>query len=239
VHATLTHNKNAAAPRLPGTPGGLRIAVLLGLSLLTAVWMLSTSGDPPTAEPAPLPSESARPVPAMASQPAAPATAGNPRPLPASPDAAPVAAGGEAVGATLAVQSAVASREEPGRDMVLFLTIIGDQTYYQWGWAGDRPPRIDSLAGSGGPASAANPVLYAAADVSFDSETSYPELYGGVERPYGPEPQECPRTLPAGSTQGTADSLRSQAGCRYLSTCSAETEECTWHYQGRDRLTPT
>jgi hypothetical protein len=125
-----------------------------------------------------------------------------------------------------------AKDDYPDSDMVLFLTIIGDQTYYHWGRAGDRPPRIDILAaGDGGPP-VTEPVestadsLSAAADGSADAN-------GGIETPYGPAPQECPRTLPPGSSQATADSLRSQSGCRYLSSCSADNQECTWYYQGR------
>jgi len=117
----------------------------------------------------------------------------------------------------------------------LFLTIVGDQTDYRWGRAGDRPPRIDGrAAASRGGWLAAVSAAEADAGVSA-AATAGADEYDGLESPYGPAPQECPRTLPAGSTQTTADELRGSSGCRYLSSCSVEndTEQCTWFYQGR------
>lgn len=127
-------------------------------------------------------------------------------------------------------------------ELTLFLTIIGDRTYVSWGRAGDRPPRIDELPGaSAGPATQ-RPGLEPLTDSSILTPQAAPDTsepveptYGGneLERPFGPAPQECPRTLPPGSDQSTADELRRSSGCRYLSSCAVDSGECTWHYQGR------
>lgn len=122
----------------------------------------------------------------------------------------------------------------PGeRAPVLFITIVGDRTWYHWGRAGDRPPRIDALGPPVAEANYAGPVAEAPepSPVVSAGEGPNPD-YGGTERPYGPAPQECPRTLPPGSTQATADGLKASSSCRYLSTCTPE-GECTWFYQGR------
>lgn len=136
-------------------------------------------------------------------------------------------------------QQSEASDSEP----TLFLTIIGDRTYVSWGRAGDRPPRIDELpsGSSAGPADQ-HPSVEPLTDSSILTPQAAPNTsepieptYGGneLERPFGPAPQECPRTLPAGSDQSTADELRRSSGCRYLSSCTVDSGECTWHYQGR------
>jgi hypothetical protein len=117
----------------------------------------------------------------------------------------------------------------PLAERVMFLTIVGSETFIHWGRIGDRPPRVDA---SGALAfAAASPG--AEAPATAVTETSDASVYGGSERPYGPAPQECPRTLPPGSDQRTADDLKRQAGCRYLSSCDAE-NQCSWYYQGRD-----
>jgi hypothetical protein len=115
---------------------------------------------------------------------------------------------------------------------VMFLTIVGEQTFVHWGRAGDRPPRIDAT----GVVFSAGGRLAEADGTMADAAPPSPEIitpYGGEVRPYGPEPQACPRTLPAGSDQATANGLRTQFGCRYLSSCTAD-DDCTWYYQGRD-----
>jgi hypothetical protein len=115
---------------------------------------------------------------------------------------------------------------------VLFVTIAGDRTWYHWGHAGDRPPRIED--GVASPRPALSGQADAGADVApAEVVAGNSGDYGGNDRPYGPPPQECPRTLPAGSSQAEADALRNSSGCRYLSSCVAETQECTWYYQGR------
>jgi len=50
------------------------------------------------------------------------------------------------------------------------------------------------------------------------------------DRPW-PKPG-CPWTLPAGTDQAMADTYRAQYSCRYLSTCSFDTQTCTYYYQG-------
>lgn len=125
---------------------------------------------------------------------------------------------------------------------MLFLTIVGERTYLHWGHPGDRPPRVDDLAaadprqlhttnpGRAGQAdSAAAPASLSAAAPGTEPS------YGGddpTRRPFGPAPQECPRTLPPGSDAGTAEALLAQSGCRYLSSCEDD-GNCTWYYQGR------
>jgi hypothetical protein len=124
---------------------------------------------------------------------------------------------------------------------VLFLTIVGKEVYLTWGREGDRPPRVDALgepvsvaadlAGDAGAVAETSGETTIAAAVAPAAEPTY----GGTDpdnRPFGPAPQQCPRTLPAGSTQATADALRGEAGCRYLSSCDSD-GSCTWYYQGR------
>jgi hypothetical protein len=138
-------------------------------------------------------------------------------------------------------RAAALADDVPDSERVLFLTIVGDQTYLQWGRVGDRPPRIDAISpGSQLVAVAENlppdaGLVAVEEDSGVNTAMAINTDYGGVERPYGPAPQECPRTLPPGSDHVTADTLLRQSGCRYLSTCSMENdvEECTWYYQGR------
>jgi len=125
-------------------------------------------------------------------------------------------------------------------EMTLYLTIVGDKVYRVMGPVSGRPPRVDELPGLAGrssvstpaPASTA-PVRPGAGFVIAEYEQAAPPL-GPGERPLGPAPQECPRTLPPGTDQATVDGLRRQSGCRYLSSCTADTNECTFYYQGRD-----
>jgi hypothetical protein len=128
---------------------------------------------------------------------------------------------------------------DPDEEQTLYLTIVGDQIYRVMGPVNGRPPRIDQLPGrvigeertGAGPGSTIRG-LPGAGFVIADQEPAAPPL-SPDERPLGPAPQECPRTLPPGSDQATADGLRRQSGCRYLSSCSADTNECTFFYQGR------
>jgi hypothetical protein len=119
--------------------------------------------------------------------------------------------------------------------MTLFLTIVGSETWKVWGPVGDRPPRIRWPGRPGYPTSAAVTAgqVDTAAPAAISPVSFEPAVLAPGERPYGPAPQECPRTLPPGSDQGLADSLRRASGCRYLSSCDA-TNQCTWFYQGRD-----
>ncbi len=115
----------------------------------------------------------------------------------------------------------------------LFLTIVGNQTYSSWGQAGDRPPPVDgmtSAAGGNSPAAIDQGVDWSSSGSNGGSV--FADASGEVENPLGEAPQTCPRTLPPGSNQATADALRNQYSCRYLSGCDAFTQQCTWFYQG-------
>jgi hypothetical protein len=153
-------------------------------------------------------------------------------PSPAAVEQAGVVASEAPVASVSFGEPEILAQPAPDQEAVLFLTIIGDQTFYHWGRAGDRPPRIDQLDSSSGGIDAAGalandpPPAAAAATVAPATDD------GPVERPLGPAPQECPRTLPPGSNQSTADALWASSRCRYLSSCTLE-NECTWHYQGR------
>jgi hypothetical protein len=192
-----------------------------------AVPAFETPGSIPRAEnPAPsahrVDNAPADPVPAAAMEPSSPA------PI----EHAGVVMPGAPVTAVSSGEAEVLERLAPDREAVLFLTIVGEQTHYHWGQAGDRPPRIDQLDSPSGGIDAAGALVAdplpapAAAAVAPEAD------YGLVERPLGPAPQECPRTLPPGSDQSTADALWASSRCRYLSSCTLE-NECTWHYQGR------
>jgi hypothetical protein len=169
-----------------------------------------------------------------ATQPAvSPATARpDPDPVPVTPSADP-----PPPAASQAQASALPAIELQG-EQTLYLTIVGDKVYRQMGPVSGRPPRIDQLTMSvdrhSSPATDQGggvPVQPGAGFVIADYEQPAPPLNAG-EPPLGPAPQECPRTLPAGSDQAMADSLRRQSGCRYLSSCSVD-NECTFFYQGR------
>ncbi len=165
------------------------------------------------------------PQPAWQPQDQPPAASFAPAAVAAAPQAEEPAMAVEVAGATPAATAV----EVPLAERVMFLTIVGSETFIHWGRIGDRPPRIDA---SGAPAFAA--ASFAAEEpATAITETSDASVYGGNERPYGPAPQECPRTLPPGSDQRTADDLKRQSGCRYLSSCDAE-NQCSWYYQGRD-----
>jgi len=63
---------------------------------------------------------------------------------------------------------------------------------------------------------------------SATSPTDFPTWVDDREWPN----PSCPWTLPAGSSQSSADTLSAQYGCRYLASCSVATQECTYYYQG-------
>lgn len=163
-----------------------------------------------------------------------PATARpDPDPVPVTPPADPPPP------AASQAQAILPPAVEPQGEQTLYLTIVGDKVYRQMGPVSGRPPRIDQLTMSGAarnsPAADKGggiPVQPGAGFVLADYEPPAPLLNPG-ERPLGPAPQECPRTLPPGSDQATADGLRRQSGCQYLSSCSVDTNECTFFYQGR------
>lgn len=116
----------------------------------------------------------------------------------------------------------------------LFLTIVGNQTYSSWGQAGDRPPPVDSMtaaAGDTGPAAIDQGDDWTSA--GSNGSPVFADAGGEVENPLGAAPQTCPRTLPPGSDQSTADALRNQYSCRYLSSCDVLTQQCSWYYQGQ------
>jgi len=128
---------------------------------------------------------------------------------------------------------------DPQEEQTLYLTIVGDRVYRVMGPVSGRPPRVEEMMtsadGQSRTAAATTGVvadLPGAGFVIADSEPPAPVL-GPEERPMGPAPQECPRTLPPGTDQATVDGLRRQSGCRYLSSCTADTNECTFFYQGR------
>jgi len=192
--------------------------------LATAGLALREPAPPPAASPGTTPHQRAAPEPAPA--PVAP----NPPRQVAS--ANPPGTGQPAV---IPSPEAVAPPEE----QTLYLTIVGDKVYRVMGPVSGRPPRIEQLtapgAGQGLAAASSSGVVAERPGAGFviaDSEPPAPVL-GPDERPMGPAPQECPRTLPPGTDQATVDGLRRQSGCRYLSSCTADTNECTFFYQGR------
>lgn len=133
---------------------------------------------------------------------------------------------------------AVPAPADADEEQTLYLTIVGDQVYRVMGPVSGRPPRIDELPGLANRQGRSQPVpgkdvpvQPGAGFVIADFEQPVP--LGPDERPLGPAPQECPRTLPPGTDQATVDGLRRQSGCRYLSSCTADTNECTFYYQGR------
>lgn len=123
---------------------------------------------------------------------------------------------------------------EPDPAATMYLTIVGDQRYVTYGLAGQRTARVDDL-----PQGTRTPRSQWEEPVAEDPiEPGYtdPQAVSGktpADTLPGPAPQQCPRTLPPGSTQGTADGLRDQFGCRYLSSCRIEDGVCTWFYQGQ------
>jgi hypothetical protein len=130
-------------------------------------------------------------------------------------------------------------QSDPTDEQTLYLTIIGDKVFRMMGPVSGRPPRIDELGLAGMQTIRTAPGGNLQADVRpgagyviADHEQPAVALTPD-ERPLGPAPQECPRTLPPGSTQETADGLRRQAGCRYLGSCEVGSSNCTFFYQGR------
>ena len=214
---------------LPKAPPRWAIATLLGLPLLATAWLLSPLGESAVEPARPVP-PAARSHPEPGLQPARATATPAQVPVPASiPVATETAPSGSAAVAAAVEPAPLPVQNYPDSETVLFVTIIGDQTYYHWGRVGDRPPRIDGFAVNGSPA-ATDAVAVATQTLSAAVSEN---ATGAAENPYGPAPQECPRTLPPGSSQATADSLRASSGCRYLSSCSVDNQECTWFYQGR------
>jgi hypothetical protein len=123
-------------------------------------------------------------------------------------------------------------------EQTLYLTIVGDRVYRLVGPVSGRPPRIDQLPALASAQRRPEPATGASARVQpgagfVIADYEQTPLLGPDERPLGPAPQECPRTLPPGTDQATVDGLRRQSGCRYLSSCTVDTNECTFYYQGR------
>lgn len=119
----------------------------------------------------------------------------------------------------------------------MYLTIVGDQTYVTYGPAGQRTPRVNDLVvgrGAGGRAEGAGTADAAGGRTSAGDGAGV-QLATDDSNPadLGPEPQQCPRTLPPGSTQADADQLTALYSCRYLSGCRIGDGACTFFYQGR------
>lgn len=106
--------------------------------------------------------------------------------------------------------------------------------------AGSRAP-IDASTGVGGGATTGSNSVSGSEAQSGSTAESGNNTGGSNSPPNGfptwvddrewPKPA-CPWTLPPGSGQSNADTLQSQYGCRYLSSCSFATKECSYHYQG-------
>lgn len=190
--------------------------------MVLIVLALREPGEPPVPQAAAPPAPSAMPAPSAAEPP---------------PSVAPSADRGPPAADQAAAISSPAALD-PQEEQTLYLTIVGDKVYRVMGPVSGRPPRIDQLTApvQGQNRPAASPGVAAdrpgAGFVIADAEPPPPVL-GPDERPMGPAPQECPRTLPPGTDQATVDGLRRQSGCRYLSSCTADTNECTFFYQGR------
>lgn len=229
------HRLNVPGTRRPiplRVPGKVLAGVMATVAL-ASLYSLARQASDPARAPDPTPAPVARPsrsVPAVA----APAPPG----APVVPDAPVMADTAPPAATATATATATASDAEAPAGDTMFLTIIGNQTFVAWGYAGDRPPRYD--VGADGVALAtsravesvavqpgAGRVIEQAPAALLQAEMNSPDF-----RPLGPAPLDCPRTLPAGSDQATADALRSQFGCRYLASCATDTE-CAWYYQGR------
>lgn len=244
----------------PGSTGLLGLRPLPALSALAvalaSVWVVTTAGDgdpagisaagggrpPVTAGPdagtpgIPAPRTTAS---AAANGPAAPVMAGlsghyepgaqaGPARSNPVPGSAPVNARG--------VPPPADAGPQAGAD-TMYLTIVGDQTVVSWGPAGRRTARIDDLLAR---ARRTSPVADTGAGDAYGDNPEGSETGGGQasagdapEIDVGPEPQQCPRTLPPGSTQADADQLQALYSCRYLSGCSVDDGACTFFYQGR------
>ena len=153
------------------------------------------------------------------------------------PSAADASLAGVATGSAADETSRASAGPVAGAD-TLFLTIVGDQTFTSWGRAGDRPPPVDGMtAAAGGAGTTATDQLDDGSGPGSSGGSALEEAVadagGAVENPLGEAPQVCPRTLPPGSNQSTADALRNQYSCRYLSGCDVLTQQCTWFYQGQ------
>ena len=105
--------------------------------------------------------------------------------------------------------------------------------------SGDPQPAAPGATGGTGRAPANPAPTNAGASGSGQSGggANLSDLERSLAEDPGYDPREwpqasCPWTLPAGSDQSYADTLRDQYGCRYLSGCSVETRECTFYYQG-------
>lgn len=220
-----------------GTRNQVRAFALLPVAVLPALWLLWPAGsdEPPAARPVGPGAVAPAPV-AEDLRPAAPGE------TPARPPPTTTSGTIDTVEPPPVTEesNALATPAQGTRD-TMFLTIIGDQTFITWGAAGDRPPRFDvegAQAGSRPALASSSPAITAQPGAGFVIEDRaaavlQAEMTNPDFRPEGPAPPECPRTLPPGSDQATADALRSQAGCRYLSSCSADSNECSWYYQGR------
>lgn len=197
-------------------------------------------------QPAPTPStrELVQETPLVRVAPASPA-ASTAQPAPSMPESG-TNDGSDGSSEAPAIEAVAASeaappgnRDDSAGEQTLFLTIIGDKVYRMMGPANGRPPRIDQLTAASAQPVRSAPENRARIDVRpgagyVIADYEQPAVALGLgERPLGPAPQECPRTLPAGSTQATADGLKRQAGCRYLSSCAVDSGECTFFYQGR------
>jgi hypothetical protein len=213
---------------LRGPAGALIAAALIALS--ATAWLMQPADE---GRDAPAPAASPLPVPAPP-RPAATSVADAATDVPTG--TATAAAGQEPAHAEdqpvqpAAADPAPRGADGPAGEPTLFITIVGDQTYYHWGRAGDRPPRIDPITGDPG-REAVPEVVAVEVDMPATETLAATIDDGEVENPYGPPPQECPATLPAGSSQADADALRDSSRCRYLSSCDGE--NCTWFYQGR------
>lgn len=221
----MTRKPDILGPRATGPRRKLALWSAAGALLLAAGLALL---DPATPLGPPALSRPAPPRPEASALPA----------VTAAPDPEPALAPAE----TLPPESAPPAEPPvaaPDEEQTLYLTIVGDKVYRVMGPVSGRPPRLDQLPGltnlqrtvDRDPAGVM-PDQPGEGVVIADSESPAPVL-GPGERPLGPAPQECPRTLPPGSDQATADGLRRQSGCRYLSSCTADTNECTFYYQGR------
>lgn len=240
-----------AAPRILGLRPAPALAAL-GLALGGA-WVLATTGDgdsagypaataPAPAEPRAL-ADQIRPTTAPAAMArsrtpvaAAPAAAGRPTD-PALRQQPAAAAPGAAAYAAPSLPGARPGEDDAGSSATMYLTIVGDQTVVSYGPAGQRTARLDDLVTNRGAPARPDDAGGAAASDDFpvDGDVDGAQMAAEDSTPadMGPEPQQCPRTLPAGSTQADADQLRGLYSCRYLSGCRIGDGQCTFYYQGR------
>jgi hypothetical protein len=244
----------------PGSPAGFGLRPLPALSALAvalaSAWVVTTAGDGepggagsagnpglPAAvtldadAPAPLVTRRGPSAPApSAATPAPTGSVGSNPPGPAAPAAQPGATAALAAAAAPGVPDPAGPAGRDAQD-TMYLTIVGDQTVVSWGPAGRRTARIDDLLARprpSSPESDASPVD-AGSDAPDGSATGNAQAAAddATDVDVGPEPQQCPRTLPPGSTQADADQLQALYSCRYLSGCRVGDGACTFFYQGR------